>query len=145
MTSICRYFFNLMKKQWVGKTDGLGDICFMNFEDIDLKLRRINMPDMSSYVIKQIEDEVRSFIKGPQLDCVEKHLAVIGNKNAYYLVMQANPTLFTMTETIRKLKDKPIYEKLPLLLIISKAMAKIVVDGSTSHHGHFHPDNVLVE
>lgn len=116
----------------------------MTFEDIELKLRRIKLRDLSSYVISQMETQVRSFIKNCQLDCVEKYLAVIGDTRSYFIVMQASPDYMTLADVIQRSDSMKLVDKLSLMLLVCRAMSRISLNGTICHHGHLHPNNVLV-
>jgi hypothetical protein len=126
------------------RQNGLGNLYFMTYDDIELKLRKIKLRDMSSYVISQMDTQVRSFIKQCQLDCVEKYLAVIGNQKAYFLVMQASPGFITLTEAMQRSDLITLHDKLSIMLLVCRAMSRIALNGAFCHHGHLHPNNVLV-
>lgn len=124
---------------------GLGDIYFMDYEGIELKVRKIKLRDISSYVISQMENEIKHFIKNFQLDCIEKYLMVVGDSRSYYIVMQRSPDYVTLSEVMQLQRSMKIHERLSLMVLVCRAMCRVSLAGSVCHHGHLHPGNILVK
>lgn len=132
------------KQPKMTRVNGLGNLYFMTYEDMDIKLRKIKLRDISSFVIGQMNTQIKQFIKNCPLDCIEKYITVIGDEKGYYLVMQANPGYFTLAEIFQRSDSMTLSDKLALMLQVCRAMNRIALQGSVCHHGHLHPHNILV-
>lgn len=122
---------------------GLGDIYFSDYEGSLLKLRRIKLQDMSSYVIQQMEQEVRDFNSRFALSCLERHYCVVGDNKGYYIVLKGSQEYMSLSEYLSQGRMFSLVNRLEIMNLVCRAMQRIQTAGP-KHHGHLHAGNVLV-
>lgn len=101
--------------------------------------------DISSYVIQQMESEIKVFSANCQVGAIEKYYTITGNTKAYFIIMQCSPGWSTLEQILEVEKNMPLSGKVKLMKLIASAMLEISSCGSRYHHGHLHPANVLVD
>ena len=109
-----------------------------------MKVRKINLKDMSSYVIQQMEAEVKEVATVCKTSCIERYYAITGNAKAYYILMQNNSTWLTLEQCLHNKNKAEMLDNLRIMKLVANAMQEISSCGSKYHHGHLHPGNILV-
>jgi hypothetical protein len=108
-------------------------------------VREIKIEDLSPYILRQMDDQVKAFIK----DCkgvqgLQKPFLTLPGSSAHFILSQSNPEYSTLSETLKK-PNITIEVKIRLLAQIASTMQELVKAGPGYSHGHLHPNNILVD
>ena len=109
-----------------------------------MKLRKIGVENISSFVLREIPKEIKKWKKLNEPN-IEIYLGTIRAGSELFIVQEANPNMMNLDTFVRAKRGK-ISEsiKIQILISISQTMRDMLASGPEYAHGHLCPQNILV-
>lgn len=127
------------------KGNGFGSIYFTTFDGEHLRVRKIVIPNVSTFQLREIPEELKKWKKITS-PCLENYQKEVHQQDEVFIISDANPELTNLRSVMGSsaMAKMDNHQKMEILSNIVKTMLQLDTLGDGYAHGHLCPANILV-